>query len=53
MSGGEAGTSDGSGTAAPENTNWKLAALRRGAVTADDWQQEPHLVLSSESQRVA
>ena len=27
VSGGEAGTSDGSGTAAPENTYWKLATL--------------------------
>ena len=49
----EAGKSTGSTTAMLENTHWKLTSLGGTPLTPDDWQQEPYLVLSSESRQVA
>lgn len=49
----EAGKSTGSTTAMLENTHWKLTSLGGTPLTPEDWQQEPYLVLSSESRQVA
>ena len=43
----------GSTTPTLENTHWKLTSLRGAPLNPDDWQQEPYLVLNSESRQVA